>query len=325
MKTPRFLPLFFRKELLAIAVPAVLFVFCALLVSCGGREGQEGQAAAKPLVVYTTFYPTWFFTREIGGGHVQVVDPIPSDVDPIFYTPPPEMVRDYQEKADLIVLNGAGYAKWAANVMLPREKIVDAGAAFADELIIIKNATVHSHGKMGKHSHSGTDPHTWMDPTQAMEQCRAIAAALEKKDPAHAADYEAGLKKILARLKGLDDGFRALAKKGRKLPIVASPPAYNYICRHYGWEVKAFGFDPESKPELAEMKKLKDYLKDHPGIRYMVWEAIPIPEEADIFRKEFGLEPVEFSPVEVPPKKGEDYFAVMKRNLKNIEPLFENS
>jgi zinc transport system substrate-binding protein len=306
------------------SVPAAGLAILALcLFSCNGQGPTEGTTDREgPLTVYTAFYPAWFFTSTIGGESVRAVNPIPADEDPIFYQPPTEMILRYQNEADLIVLNGAGFARWAAKAMLPEGKIVNTGKSFEDDLIVIKGSVTHTHGEGEKHTHAGIDGHTWIDPQLAMEQCRAIAAALSEHDPDHAPDFAAGLERVLAGLAELDTAFSALAKKGLTRPIVASHPAYNYLCRRYGWEVESFDFNPAENPVFSDLKRLKSYLTAHPGITHMVWEEAPEQKVAELFRSRFGLEPLVFSPVETPPDEGADYFAVMKENAKNIEPLF---
>jgi zinc transport system substrate-binding protein len=69
-------------------------------------------------------YPLKYFAERIGGDHVRVEFPAPADVDPAYWNPALAGISAFQ-KADLILLNGAGYAKWIAKVSLPRSKIVD--------------------------------------------------------------------------------------------------------------------------------------------------------------------------------------------------------
>ena len=40
--------------------------------------------AEKKLTVYTVNYPLAYFAERVGGKHIQVVFPAPSDVDPAF-------------------------------------------------------------------------------------------------------------------------------------------------------------------------------------------------------------------------------------------------
>jgi len=308
------------------ALAGTLVMLAVAFTSCGGDAETSAPGAGNGegrLAVYTTFYPTWFFVKTIGGSSVNAVNPIPPDEDPIFFQPPAEMVLEYQQKADMIVLNGAGYARWVAKVMLPEEKVVNAGAAFEHDLIEIEAATTHSHGEQGEHTHEGIDGHTWIDPQLAMEQCRAIAAALEAQAPEHAQDFTSRLEALLAGLQDLDDRLRALQEKGLEVPVVASHPAYNYLCRRYGWTVVSFDFDPQSLPAGPELEKLKAHVDAHPGTRYMVWEEMPCAATAQAIRETCGLEPIEFAPVETPPGKDLDYLEIMQRNIENLTPLFE--
>ena len=81
-------------------------------------------SAAPPLNVYVVNYPLKYFAERIGGGEVKVTLPVPVDVDPVYWTPRIAEIGAYQQ-ADLILLNGAGYAKWVNTVSLPRSKTVD--------------------------------------------------------------------------------------------------------------------------------------------------------------------------------------------------------
>ena len=313
-------------------VPAILLLLSAALLSACSREetssptpengAQKTPAPGGPLTVYTTFYPTAFFTTRIGGVHVKVVNPVPPDADPIFWVPPREVIRDYQEKADLIVLNGGGYARWVQRVLLPEDKVVNAGAELEGDLIVIKNAIVHSHGPAGKHSHEGIDPHLWMDPLNAQAQCRAIAAALSKKDPEHKTVFEKNLKELLARLDQLDGALRALSKNYDGRPILASHPAYNYLARRYGWKVSNFGLDPETVPDEETAGKIKKAVAKENPHPCMLWESEPSEEVRRFFEEKLGLDSLVFSPCETPPGEGKDYFSVMEQNVKHLAPLF---
>jgi hypothetical protein len=53
----------------------------------------------------------------------------PGDEDPAFWQPDDAAIAF--QNADVILMNGAGYSKWAEKVTLPQSKVVDTSAAFA--------------------------------------------------------------------------------------------------------------------------------------------------------------------------------------------------
>ena len=308
------------------AFPAALvsLVLAALLAGActddpAAPPAKPDAAADAPFTVYTTFYPTWYFTSRIGGEHVKVVNPLPPDADPIFWLPPTKALQAFQQDADLIVLNGAGYAKWVASAMLPEDRIVNAGEAFEEDLVVIENAMTHSHGKGGEHTHQGIDGHTWMDPVNAMAQCRRIAEALIENLPDHEADFESNRDALIADLAALDARFKALATRHDGRTLLASHPAYNYIARRYGLKIHSFDFDPGSEPGPDHRIALNAFQEKEKTADWMLWESEPTDAVKAIFTKDFGLDAVVFSPCETPPAEGTDYVSVMKANLDRLE------
>lgn len=74
-----------------------------------------------------------------------------------------------------------------------------------------------------------TDPHIWLAPQNAIAMIRAIAAALEKTDPAHATNYAANAKTAIADIRHLDaQTARALAPV-RTRPYIVFHDAYHYF------------------------------------------------------------------------------------------------
>jgi zinc transport system substrate-binding protein len=205
---------------------------------------------------------------------------------------------------------------------LPEEKLINAGEAFEDQLILYENALTHSHGPSGEHTHAGIDPHTWLDPKIAMAQCRRIAEALKKAAPSHEADFEQNLEALLERLEGLDQAFENLSKGYQGQVLMASHPAYNYLARRYGWKVRSFSFDPEILPEPDALLAFKAYMAEGPNCRIMLWESQPAPEVKEFFSENFQVNALVCAPVETPPEAGDDFITVMEKNIENITPAF---
>ena len=305
----------------------MLVVVLALVVmgaGCGKKTSTSVTPTGKP-VVYTTFYPTKFFAERIGGDLIEVVCPVPSDEDAIFWMPDAKAIAAYQ-KADLIVINGAEFSKWVQKVNLPESRVVNTAKPFEDSFVTIEHATEHSHGKGGKHAHEGIDGHTWVDPINAKIQAAEIEKALVKRFPEHEAAFKKGFTSLAADIDALDRQLKTYQAAYKNQALLASHPAYNYLARRYGWNLESLDLDPEEMPSDKMIMGIKEMLKTHPA-KYLIWEAYPAEAIAQRMKDELGLTSIEFSPCELLSDAeidaGADYMTVMQRNLKNIGVVFE--
>ena len=108
----------------------IALLFITISIACVLLKPGEG-CAGERLNIYVVNYPLKYFAERIAGEHARVVFPAPADVDPVYWMPDAKMISDYQ-RADLILLNGANYAKWVNKVSLPRFRMVNTSAAFKD-------------------------------------------------------------------------------------------------------------------------------------------------------------------------------------------------
>jgi len=293
-----------------------------LLVACGDKESGPQPTTmprGKP-VIYTTFYPTTYFTERIVGDAAEVVCPLPEGEDPIFWDPDENAIRGYQE-ADLIIINGASFEKWVDKVSLPMARQVDTAQGFANRFVRFEESTTHSHGKTGEHSHEGIDGHTWLDPLLASAQAEAIRVALVRLLPDNEAELKARCDTLSSELATLDAAFRGLGDLPAGMSLYASHPAYNYLAKCYGWRVVNLDLDPEQMPSGEVFAAVKASLTEKPG-RHLLWESEPLPAIAERFRTELGLESILFSPCEGPPQGG-DYLSVMRANSERVAAAFE--
>ena len=303
----------------------VIGMLCLALLAVGCNRGDTPEVASQGRpVVYTTFYPTQYFAKRIGGDHIDVVCPVPEDEDAIFWMPDDATIQAYQQ-ADLIILNGAGFSKWVASVSLPENRVVDTAFPFADKFISFENVTVHSHGPKGKHAHEGIDGHTWVDPINAIAQAGEIHKAFAFRWPEHAEDFARGHAALVADLRTLDDALSALQQQVGSPPLLASHPAYNYIARRYHWNVENLDLDPEAVLADADVSGIRERLVGHPA-KVLLWESEPIAANAKRLKAELGLKSIVFSPCELlgaeAQARGEDYMSVMKQNLVRLSAAF---
>jgi zinc transport system substrate-binding protein len=295
-------------------------IAAALLAGCGESEPRtvapspSAQDAGR-LSVFVVNYPLQYFAERIGGDGVAVVFPAPQDEDPAYWSPDPDTVAAYQE-ADLILLNGAGYAGWVQRSSLPRARLVDTSASFHDQLIPLEKNVTHSHGPEGAHTHRGTAFTTWLDPGLAILQARAVRDAFAKARPDREAAFQQGFEALEADLRDLDQRLATAAEAIGDAPLTFSHPVYQYLARRYGLNARSVHWEPDRPPSETMWRELGDLVATHPA-RWMVWEDQPI--DATLKRLEaMGLGSVVFAPCATAPEKG-DYLSVMRENAARLD------
>jgi len=297
-----------------ISIKKLVLVYMVSLATIPGIS-----TSADKFTVYTVNYPLQYFAERIGGERIEVNFPAPPDVDPAFWVPGIETIAAYQQ-ADLIVLNGANYAKWVSRVALPRLRTVDTSAAFSDQLITEKGNVTHSHGPGGEHSHSGTPFTTWLDFNQAIQQAQAILEALQRKRPDDSGFFAENFSNLKQDLQALDTGMLDLGEKAVDSQFMVSHPVYQYLARRYRLNLNAVSWEPDEFPGQEQWQRFAQMLQQHPA-RWMLWEVMPLEKTA---RKlsDAGVSVVVFAPCMNVPGEG-DFLAVMQQNVENLKSAVE--
>ncbi len=78
------------------------------------------------------------------------------------------------------------------------------------------------------------DPHSWLDPQNAIAMTRAIATTLAKIDPAHAGAYRTNAGREVAALAALDKELAAKLAPLHGRPYIVFHDAYHYFEIRYG-------------------------------------------------------------------------------------------
>jgi len=303
-----------------ISVNKRLPFFCFTLVTIAGLLFFSSTRAgeSEKLTIYVVNYPLQYFAERIAGEHAAVVFPAPADVDPAYWMPDPKKISDYQ-RADLILLNGANYAKWVNKVSLPRFRMVNTSAAFKDRYIEAAEILTHSHGGEGEHAHESLAFTTWVDFSLAAEQAKAIEKALSRKKPALKDTFQRNYEELERQLHKLDRDIKKVVSKDRSRPLVVSHPVYDYFARRYELNIKSVHWEPDEIPTTEQMLKLHSILKDHPA-KWMIWEGESIKESVERL-KAIGMQSVVFDPCGNEPDQG-DFMSVMRQNVENIKEAF---
>ena len=276
----------------------------------------ESQARAT---VYVVNYPLQYFAERIGAEQVHVVFPAPADEDPAFWKPDVETIAAFQG-ADLILINGAAYARWLKTASLPKSKMIDTSRRFKADYIEIQDTGTHSHGPTGEHSHAGTAFTTWLDFRQAAHQAQAVMEGLSRLLPEHKDTFEGRYAELGQDLLALDERLDTIAARQRTQPLLASHPVYQYLARRYGLNLQSVLWEPEVMPDDEEWQRLKSILQGHAGA-WMLWEGDPLPTSADKLQA-LGVKSLVFDPCGNTPEQG-DFLSVMQQNVARLQQAFQ--
>ena len=199
-----------------------LLVFClAVAYALLPSFSVAAEKASDKLSIYTVNYPLQYFAERIAADHAIVTFPAPAEGDPAYWTPDKKTISAYQN-ADLILLNGAHYAKWLEKVTLPASKMVNTSRKFKDQYITSKEAITHSHGSDGEHAHEDAAFTIWLDITLAVKQAQAIEKALSRKKPELKEVFQENYAALEKDLMDLDKELREIAANQKSLPLVVS-------------------------------------------------------------------------------------------------------
>lgn len=307
-----------RRREAAKALTVGLIGVLGVSLSCSqpdhGSEAGSDPSSLRPQI-YVVNYPLQYLAQRIAGDAADVVFPVPPGEDPAFWKPDAATIQQYQ-RADLILLNGASYAKWLQTATLPTAKMVDTSKTFQDELIEVDDTVVHSHGPQGEHSHAGIAFTTWLDLTLAVRQAEAIHVALAKLLPDQEGKLSQNLDALKSDLTALDAQLTTAAAKLADQPVLASHPVYQYFARRYQIDLEAVHWEPGEFPSDPQWEQLQELLEKHPA-KLMIWEGQPIQESVDRLT-ELGIRSIVIDPCGNQPGEG-DFLSVMRENVTNLE------
>jgi zinc transport system substrate-binding protein len=296
----------------------LLIGMCCMIGSCSPEPDQSRSSSKgdKP-VVYTVNYPLAYFAQRIGGDFVDVHFPGPIEEDPAYWQPDSATIAQYQS-ADMILLNGAGYAKWMEMVSLPTSRCVNTSSAFKDQYIELDDDLTHSHGPAGEHAHGGLAFTTWLDFSLAAQQAQAIKDALVKGAPEHTADFEANCADLAKDLLLLDAEMKTVAAKIKDTPLVVSHPVYQYWARGYGLNVRSVHWEPDEVPNDAQWSEFRKMLIGHPS-QWMIWEGNSDAETVDAL-KALQIQSITFDPCGARPAE-KDFLYSMRHNIQELKKI----
>lgn len=287
-----------------------------LAAACSDPAPRSTRPTREKPLVCTTIYPVHYLAQRVAGDLVELDCVIPAGADPLHWRPSDAAVQRMQE-ADLLLLNGADAEKWVFSLSLPESRTLRTANAFKKSFLVQEGVT-HSHGSGDAHTHHGVDPHTWLDPTQAIQQAEEIRDRLAGLLPRHAEALTANCRAVAQELEALRTRLAALPVRPDGEVLVAAQAAYDYLGRRFGWSLRSLDLDAQLTPAAEDVEGVRIELDGAPA-KLALWPSEPDAAWPQALQ-ELGIRSVVFDPCMAVPAPGQpDYMQAMRANVERLE------
>ncbi|MEU1038375.1 zinc ABC transporter substrate-binding protein [Streptomyces sp. NPDC005551] len=308
-----------RRHISGIALAAAATVGLGTLSACSSDSTAAGNTDKFDVVA--SFYPMQYLAEQIGGDHVNVTTLTEPGQEPHDLEISAQQTARLQEADAVLYLKGLQPAVDEAVTQAGVKNKIDAAG-----LTKLEDHGDIEHAHEGEEAHSeeeehALDPHVWLDPVKYAEVAKGVAAAFEKADPDHAADYEKNAETLTGRLDELNASFAKGLKNTERKIFFTNHAAFGYLAERYGLTQEAItGLDPESEPSPARIRELQKEARAD-GVTTVFYETLVSDKTARTLAGDAGLKTAVLDPLEGITDKsaGEDYVQVMHSNLKALE------
>jgi zinc transport system substrate-binding protein len=290
---------------------------------------QNDKPTNGKLQVTASFYPLYFFAKEIGADLADVTNITPSGSEPHDYEPSARDIALIQN-SDLIIINGAGLEPWYEKLKneLQQKKILVIEAVNGIRLI---NGHDPEHNdedqdkaaseRPGDENQLG-DPHIWLSPVLAKKIVNQITQGYIRIDEANAAIYKSNQARLLNNLDQLDTKYRQTLASCKSRDIITSHTAFAYLAREYGLnQISISGLSPNEEPSAQQLADIVNFAKKN-NVKYIFFESLVSPKLSETIASEIGAKTLVLDPIEGLSddniRQGKNYFTIMEDNLQNL-------
>ncbi|MFH1447204.1 MAG: zinc ABC transporter substrate-binding protein [Chloroflexota bacterium] len=265
--------------------------FCLLLLltiyACTGSNIQ-GHSDGEALSVSVSILPQAYFIERIGGAHVAVNVMVGPGDEPHSYEPTPSQMRMLAQSKIYFSIGVEFEKAWMLRFLAvnPDLRVVDTAA----KIERLPMAAKHDGDMAGE-----PDPHIWLSPALVKVQAQNIYDALVDVDPAHTADYKAGLDSFLSDIDQLDASIRGTFATIKINKFMSFHPAWGYFAHDYGLEMIPIEIGGQ-EPSAEELARTIDLARQY-DIRFIFTQKEFSNKSAEAIAGEIGAQVVLVDPL----------------------------
>jgi zinc/manganese transport system substrate-binding protein len=258
-----------------------------LLVALAASPAAPLAAADKPTVV-ATFSVLGDMVANVAGDHIDLVTIVGPNGDTELYRPTLADSRTIAG-ARIVFVNDLNddFEPWL-------EPLLKQSGFTGTKVVASRGAKTitaeEEHPISGKEAAPVIDQHAWLDPRNGTVYVKNIAQALERADPANAADYRARAASYVKQLQSVDAWMRTemTAVPVSKRRIIASHDSLQYLAKACGITLIAInGWTNKSEPSAAELARLARQIEVE-RVHALFLDSITDPRAMERIAKETG-------------------------------------
>jgi zinc transport system substrate-binding protein len=311
----------------ALAAIATLIPLAMIATIYTGRPALQDRQEQEKITVVASFYPLYEFASRVVGDRAEVSSLVPAGVEPHDWEPTAEDVSRGRA-ADVLVINGAGFERWADDIEAKVVANTSEGIEFnyKEE----KEAGDDEHGHEGAGGGRGVNPHIWLDPMLAKHQIDKIRDVMVSSDPANADYYNQNADRFTAELDSLDAFIRSELADCDKSDFIAFHDAFTHFSERYGLRQHSIhGVSPEGEILPRTIQQIIELANEF-DINIIYSEDLIDSRLADTIANEIPdgkvlvLSPIEGIGNEEQ-AAGIGYIGKMKQNIANLKEGLECS
>ena len=266
---------------------SVAIVRYLLLVALAALPAAPLAAADKPTVV-ATFSVLGDMVANVAGDHIDLVTIVGPNGDTELYQPTLADSRTIAG-ARIVFVNDLNdeFEPWL-------EPLLKQAGFTGTKVVASRGAKTitaeEEHPISGKEAAPVIDQHAWLDPRNGIVYVKNIAQALERADPANAADYRARAASYVKQLQSVDAWIRTemTAVPVSKRRIIASHNSLQYLAKACGITLIAInGWTNKSEPSAAELARLARQIEVE-RVHALFLDSITDPRAMERIAKETG-------------------------------------
>ncbi len=305
-------------------LPALL-----LLLGCSEQPPTSApklqtSAPEKPeLKIVATFLPMYWFTKAVTGEKAVIEVLVPPGSDLHEYQATPANIQAIAQ-ADVLVKNGLNLEEFlettiknAQNRKLTKIE-ASSGISILEEVSPVEEPVTSGGEEEHDHSHSGGNPHVWLDPILAKQQVEVIRDNLMKIDPKNQAIYQANAASYIQQLEQLDAEFKQKLEKYPNCTFITFHDAFPYLAKRYNLKQVAVVDIPEASLSPADVQRTIEAVKKY-NVKALFGEPGVDNKLLSSLSKDLNLELRPLDSLETGPLEPQHYFSAMRKNLETIE------